>query len=187
MIIFLPQFVFQSSSSYDMWLRFFLRHNVVAHSWNTFTSNLLPYMNNDLMKFRILEPPPTFTWTHPVHGDMSSNEDYLVLHEEYQGGSTTTLVVNHAKVYYILFEWFLLDKNLLVYHQNMHIIWFLDLGCRHIYIKSGKSKWSWKSWSGPHRFGHLAWLWMCNVSKQRFEMHLHSFLHWVRRLCVANA
>ena len=143
-----------------------------------------------LMEFCISEPPPVFTWTHPVHGDMSSNEDYLVLHEEYQGGSTTTLVVNHAKVYYILFEWFLLDKNLavlLVYHQNMHIIWFLDLGCRHIYIKSGKSKWSWKSWSGPHRFGHLAWLWMCNVSKQRFEMHLHSFLHWVRRLCVANA
>ena len=62
------------------------------------------------MKFCILEPPPTFTWTHPVHGDMSSNEDYLVLHEEYQGGSTTTLVVNHAKVYYTLFEWFLLDE-----------------------------------------------------------------------------
>ena len=57
--------------------------------------------NDDLMKFRILEPPPTFTWTHPVHGDMSSNEEYLVLHEEYQGGSTTTLVVNHAKVYHI--------------------------------------------------------------------------------------
>lgn len=43
------------------------------------------------------EPPPTFTWTHPVHGDLKTNEDYLVLHEEYQGGSTTTLVVNHAK------------------------------------------------------------------------------------------
>jgi hypothetical protein len=46
----------------------------------------------------ISEPPPTFTWTHPVHGDLKTNEDYLVLHEEYQGGSTTTLVVNHAKV-----------------------------------------------------------------------------------------
>ena len=44
------------------------------------------------------EPPPTFVWTHPVHGDLTTNEDYLVLHEEYQGGSTTTLVVNHAKV-----------------------------------------------------------------------------------------
>jgi hypothetical protein len=43
------------------------------------------------------EPPPTFTWTHPIHGDLSSNEDYSILHEEYQGGSTTTLVVHHAK------------------------------------------------------------------------------------------
>ena len=44
-----------------------------------------------------LEPPPTFTWTHPHLGDLSSNEDFSVLHEEYQGGSTTTLVIHHAK------------------------------------------------------------------------------------------
>lgn len=43
------------------------------------------------------EPPPTFTWTHPQLGDLSSNEDFSVLHEEYQGGSTTTLVIHHAK------------------------------------------------------------------------------------------
>ena len=30
-------------------------------------------------------------------GDLSSNEDFTVLHEEYQGGSTTTLVIHHAK------------------------------------------------------------------------------------------
>ena len=46
---------------------------------------------------RCLEPPPTFTWTHPQLGDLSSNEDFSVLHEEYQGGSTTTLVIHHAK------------------------------------------------------------------------------------------
>jgi len=40
---------------------------------------------------------PTFTWTHPQLGDLSSNEDFSVLHEEYQGGSTTTLVIHHAK------------------------------------------------------------------------------------------
>ena len=62
------------------------------------------------MEFCISEPPPVFTWTHPVHGDMSSNEDYLVLHEEYQGGSTTTLVVNHAKVKDMLFEQLLINK-----------------------------------------------------------------------------
>jgi hypothetical protein len=45
----------------------------------------------------VTEPPPTFTWTHPHLGDLSSNEDFTVLHEEYQGGSTTTLVINHAK------------------------------------------------------------------------------------------
>jgi len=44
------------------------------------------------------EPPPTFIWTHPQHGDLKSNsEDYTILHEEYQGGSTTTLVIHHAK------------------------------------------------------------------------------------------
>ena len=43
------------------------------------------------------EPPPTFVWTHPRLGDLSSNEDFTVLHEEYQGGSTTTLVIHHAK------------------------------------------------------------------------------------------
>jgi len=43
------------------------------------------------------EPPPTFVWTHPHLGDLSSNEDFTVLHEEYQGGSTTTLVIHHAK------------------------------------------------------------------------------------------
>lgn len=42
------------------------------------------------------EPPPTFTWVHPVHGELSSNESFSVLTEEYQGGSITTLVVHHA-------------------------------------------------------------------------------------------
>merc|ERR1711963_35803 len=45
------------------------------------------------------EPPPVFTWTHPVHGDITSNsENYMVLYEEYQGGATTTLVINHAQM-----------------------------------------------------------------------------------------
>ena len=45
----------------------------------------------------ILEPPPTFTWTHPHLGELSSCEDFSILYEEYQGGSTTTLVIHHAK------------------------------------------------------------------------------------------
>ena len=45
------------------------------------------------------EPPPIFVWTHPVHGDITKNsENYMVLYEEYQGGATTTLVINHAGV-----------------------------------------------------------------------------------------
>jgi len=43
------------------------------------------------------EPPPEFTWTHPHLGELSSNEEFSVLREEYQGGSTTTLVIHHAK------------------------------------------------------------------------------------------
>merc|ERR1711962_1531751 len=44
------------------------------------------------------EPPPTFIWTHPKHGELKGNtEEFSVLHEEYQGGSTTTLVIHHAK------------------------------------------------------------------------------------------
>ena len=46
----------------------------------------------------LTEPPPTFIWTHPVHGEIKSNEDYTILHEEYQGGSKTTLVIHHAKM-----------------------------------------------------------------------------------------
>lgn len=42
------------------------------------------------------EPPPKFTWVHPVHGVLSSNEEFTVLTDEYQGGSTTTLCVHHA-------------------------------------------------------------------------------------------
>jgi len=42
------------------------------------------------------EPPPTFTWVHPVHGELSTNENYSVLTDEYQGGAITTLVVHHA-------------------------------------------------------------------------------------------
>ena len=45
----------------------------------------------------ISEPPPTFVWTHPLHGVIEPNEDFNVLYEEYQGGSTTTLVIHHAK------------------------------------------------------------------------------------------
>jgi len=44
------------------------------------------------------EPPPVFTWCHPVHGPLSSNENYTVLTDEYQGGATTTLVIHHSKV-----------------------------------------------------------------------------------------
>jgi len=43
------------------------------------------------------EPPPVFTWVHPVHGELSSNEEFTVMTEEYQGGATTTLIINHAK------------------------------------------------------------------------------------------
>jgi len=42
------------------------------------------------------EPPPTFIWTHPKHGVLSSNNDYNVMTDEYQGGSITTLVIHHA-------------------------------------------------------------------------------------------
>ena len=45
----------------------------------------------------ILEPPPEFTWTHPHLGELSSNEEFTVQREEYQGGSVTTLVIHHAK------------------------------------------------------------------------------------------
>ena len=54
-----------------------------------------------MSKFQLFftEPPPIFTWTHPVHGDLTKNsENYMVLYEEYQGGATTTLVINHAQV-----------------------------------------------------------------------------------------
>jgi len=44
------------------------------------------------------EPPPTFVWTHPLHGELKTSDDFSILHEEYQGGSTTTLVINHAKM-----------------------------------------------------------------------------------------
>jgi len=43
------------------------------------------------------EPPPVFTWTHPVHGAIRSCESFTVMTEEYQGGSTTTLVIHHAQ------------------------------------------------------------------------------------------
>jgi hypothetical protein len=43
------------------------------------------------------EPPPVFTWVHPVHGNLSSCEAFTVMTEEYQGGSTTTLVIHHAE------------------------------------------------------------------------------------------
>ena len=53
----------------------------------------------NLSTLYLTEPPPVFTWTHPVHGDITSNsENYMVLYEEYQGGATTTLVINHAQV-----------------------------------------------------------------------------------------
>jgi len=41
--------------------------------------------------------PPTFIWTHPHLGELQTNEEFTILHEEYQGGSTTTLVIHHAK------------------------------------------------------------------------------------------
>jgi hypothetical protein len=44
------------------------------------------------------EPPPTFKWVHPVHGELSSNENFTVVRDEYQGGATTTLVIHHASV-----------------------------------------------------------------------------------------
>jgi len=43
------------------------------------------------------EPPPVFTWWHPVHGELSSSQDYTVRTDEYQGGAITTLVVHHAR------------------------------------------------------------------------------------------
>ena len=43
------------------------------------------------------EPPPVFTWVHPVHGNLSSCEAFTVMTEEYQGGATTTLVIHHAE------------------------------------------------------------------------------------------
>ena len=44
------------------------------------------------------EPPPEFKWVHPKQGEMSTCADWSVLYEEYQGGATTTLVINRASV-----------------------------------------------------------------------------------------
>ena len=45
------------------------------------------------------EPPPVFTWWHPVHGELTtSNQDFTVRTDEYQGGAITTLVIHHAKM-----------------------------------------------------------------------------------------
>ena len=43
------------------------------------------------------EPPPVFTWWHPVHGVLTDCQDFTVRTDEYQGGSITTMVVHHAK------------------------------------------------------------------------------------------
>ena len=37
------------------------------------------------------EPPPTFTWVHPVHGELKSNEHFTVLTDEYQVRKLYTL------------------------------------------------------------------------------------------------
>ena len=66
-------------------------HNGLARHFNTKNINCI------WLTLCVSEPPPTFIWTHPHLGDLSSNEDFTVLHEEYQGGSTTTLVIHHAK------------------------------------------------------------------------------------------
>ena len=43
------------------------------------------------------EPPPVFTWWHPVHGEISgSNDKYTVRTDEYQGGAITTIIIHHA-------------------------------------------------------------------------------------------
>ena len=44
------------------------------------------------------EPPPTFVWTHPREGELSTGENFTVLCEEYQGGSTTTLICHRARM-----------------------------------------------------------------------------------------
>jgi hypothetical protein len=44
------------------------------------------------------EPPPTFEWVHPKEGVMRNSEQWSILHDEYQGGATTTLVINRAKM-----------------------------------------------------------------------------------------
>ena len=45
------------------------------------------------------EPPPTFTWIHPNEGELAARTDnFSILYEEYQGGATTTLVINRASV-----------------------------------------------------------------------------------------
>ena len=43
------------------------------------------------------EPPPVFTWWHPVHGELSDCPEFTVRTDEYQGGAITTLVIHHAK------------------------------------------------------------------------------------------
>merc|ERR1712038_806123 len=43
------------------------------------------------------EPPPVFTWWHPVHGEISGHsEKYTVRTDEYQGGAITTIIIHHA-------------------------------------------------------------------------------------------
>lgn len=45
------------------------------------------------------EPPPVFTWVHPVHGELSSSEQYTVMTDEYQVSYTMNqiiLTLNHV-------------------------------------------------------------------------------------------
>merc|ERR1712241_1503203 len=100
------------------------------------------------------EPPPTFIWTHPRLGDLSSNEEFTVQREEYQGGSvTTTLVINHAQMddngtYQLKAEnrngKEKVDLDLIVLDQDHHDCAFYATGnkqcsCQHSY--TGKDPW----------------------------------------------
>lgn len=99
------------------------------------------------------EPPPVFTWWHPVHGELSDCQDFTVRTDEYQGGAITTLVVHHAKnedrgTYSLQAEnrngKEKIDLDLIVLDDQEHICDFYQNGnkqcsCQHSY--TGKDPW----------------------------------------------
>jgi hypothetical protein len=99
------------------------------------------------------EPPPVFTWWHPLHGELTDCQEFTVRTDEYQGGSITTLVIHHAKnddrgTYSLQAEnrngKEKIDLDLIVLDDQEHVCDFYQHGdkncsCQHSY--TGKDPW----------------------------------------------